>query len=95
MPTTLMTTAGWTLSVVLPWTSWLTRSPYFLGASLATANLRTSILLRARSLDVVLQGLVGDFHHFLEVVVRLLLARARVLVAKVVVSGQFAQLTGA
>ena len=52
--------------------------PYFLGASLATANLRTPILLRARDcLEVVFQGLVGDFHHFLEVVVRLLLARAR------------------
>jgi hypothetical protein len=31
---------------------------------------------RAGSLDVVFQGLVGDFDHFLEVVVRLLLARA-------------------
>jgi hypothetical protein len=33
---------------------------------------------RAGSLGVVFQGLVGDFDHFLEVVVRLLLARARI-----------------
>jgi hypothetical protein len=51
--------------------------PYFFGASLATANLRTSILLRARAASTLsFQGLVGDFYHFLEVVVRLLLARA-------------------
>jgi hypothetical protein len=42
-------------------------------------------ITRAGSLDVVFQGLVGDFDHFLEVVVRLLLARTRVLVAKVAV----------
>ena len=35
-------------------------------------------IARAGSLDVVLQGLVGDFDHFLEVVVRLLLARVRI-----------------
>src|SRR5262245_12841238 len=35
-------------------------------------------IARAGSLDVVFQGLVGDFYHFLEVVVRLLLARARI-----------------
>jgi len=42
-------------------------------------------IARAGSLDVFLQGLVGDFYHFVEVVVRLPLARARVSVAKVVV----------
>src|SRR5262249_10685341 len=34
-------------------------------------------IARAGSLDVFLQGLVGDFYHFVEVVVRLPLARAR------------------
>jgi hypothetical protein len=70
-----MRTAGWTLNVVLPWTSWLTRSPYFLGPGNSEFADVDSIA-RAGSLDVVFQGLVGDFYHFLEVVVRLLLARA-------------------
>jgi len=35
-------------------------------------------IARAGSLDVFLQGLVGDFYHFVEVVVRLPLARARI-----------------
>src|SRR5262249_3255325 len=33
-------------------------------------------IARTGSLDVVFQGLVGDFHHFPEVMVRLLFARA-------------------
>jgi len=45
--------------------------------------------------DIVAARVIRNFDDFPEELVRLLLARARVLVAKVVVSGQFAQLTGA
>src|SRR5262245_18765987 len=59
---TLMRTAGWTLNVVLPWTSLLMWPPYLLGASLAPANLRTSILLRAAASTLHLR-LQSDDHQ--------------------------------
>jgi tripartite tricarboxylate transporter family receptor len=77
-----MRICGWKLLLPAPLTLWLIWSPYFLGASRATVNLRLSTRSRVNVHGFRRCG-ICDLNDLLKVFVGLRLARARVSLKKV------------